>query len=48
MYTLDTQYLSAAVPVFKKYISDEKYDYVVEYGTAIAGTYEELITNINY
>lgn len=46
--TIDTRYPNAITPVFMKYISNEKYDYVVEYGTVVDGSYERLITNINH
>lgn len=44
----DTQYVMADGPILRKYVSNVKYDYVVDYGTVVEGAYQALITNINY
>jgi hypothetical protein len=44
----DTRYIMADTPIFRRYVSNVKYDYIVDYGTIIEGAYQALITNINY
>lgn len=48
IFSLDTQYLSVAAPLFRKYISNADDNYIVEYGTVVDGVYKKLITNIKY
>lgn len=44
----DTEYINAEAPLFIKYISNEKYDHIVEYGSIDEGNYKMLISNIIY
>lgn len=48
LVTNDTEYYDAEHPIIRKYVSNEKYDYIVDYGTFSDGTYVTLLSGIKY
>lgn len=44
----DTKYYDAEHPIIRKYVSNEEYDYVVDYGTFSDGAYVTLLSGIEY
>lgn len=44
----DTEYYDVEHPLIRKYVSNEKYDYIVDYGTFSDGTYITLLSGIEY
>lgn len=44
----DMKYYDAEHPIIRKYVSNEKYDYVVDYGTFSDGAYFTLLSGIEY
>ena len=46
--TNDSKYCDAEHPIIRTYVSNEEYDYVVNYGTFVEGEYTTLISNIEY
>lgn len=46
--TNDSKYYDAEHPIIRTYVSNEKYDFVVNYGTISEGTYITLLSDIVY
>lgn len=46
--TNDSKYCDADHPIIRTYVSNEEYDYVVNYGTFLDGTYTTLLSDIEY
>lgn len=44
----DSKYCDTNHPIIRTYVSNEKYDYVVNYGTFLEGRYITLLSNIEY
>lgn len=46
--TNDSKYCDADYPIIRTYVSNEKYDYIVNYGTFLEGAYTTLLSDIEY
>lgn len=44
----DSKYCDADYPIIRTYVSNEEYDYIVNYGTLLEGAYTTLLSDIEY